>query len=121
MGKRKCISINIKINIISLYKEHLNQNEIAKKLNFSQPMASRANSKFKKDGNCVSKRSYKKRNRKTTVRSDRKLRKIVNDGRFNNLAEITNEWKNASGVNVLTRTTLRRLNEMGYHCRVPKT
>ena len=45
---------------------------------------------------------------------------MVKKTRFNNLSEITKEWKKISGIDVSSKTTLRRLNEMGYHSRTAK-
>jgi hypothetical protein len=44
----------------------------------------------------------------------------VNNGRYKTVSEITETWKNISGVSISPTTTLRRLGEMGYKSKNAK-
>ena len=56
----------------------------------------------------------------TTEREDRSLERIVRSNRFNNLVEIIRECQD-HGVTVSKATIHHRLQEMGYHSRIPVT
>lgn len=59
------------------------------------------------------------RRRCTSKRDDRGLQRIIKQKRFKNLAEIQKEW-NEAGATASRTTTFRRIQEMGYNCRVPQ-
>ncbi|CAJ0968798.1 unnamed protein product [Ranitomeya imitator] len=59
------------------------------------------------------------RKRCTTRRGDRTLRKIVEKNRFQTLGNLRKQWTE-SGVETSRATVHRRVQEMGYRCRIPQ-
>ncbi|CAJ0931453.1 unnamed protein product [Ranitomeya imitator] len=59
------------------------------------------------------------RKRCTTRRGDRTLRKIVEKDRFQTLGNLRKQWTE-SGVETSRATVHRRVQEMGYRCRIPQ-
>ncbi|KAI2667973.1 hypothetical protein H4Q32_004596 [Labeo rohita] len=59
------------------------------------------------------------RKRCTTRRGDRTLRKIVEKDRFQTLGDLRKQWTE-SGVETSRATVYRRVQEMGYRCRIPQ-
>ncbi|KAG1927929.1 IS630 family transposase [Pimephales promelas] len=55
----------------------------------------------------------------TTRRDDRTLRKIVEKDRFQTLGDLRKQWTE-SGVETSRATVHRRVQEMGYRCRIPQ-
>ena len=119
MGKKR--DMTTKTIIVAFYKEGMSQTEIANKANCSQGTVSKVIKKYKNIGDtCIATRGYKNRLRKTTPMADKSLRRIVNNGRYKTVSEITETWKNISGVSISPTTTLRRLGEMGYKSKNTK-
>ncbi|KAI2648037.1 Transposable element Tcb1 transposase [Labeo rohita] len=59
------------------------------------------------------------RKRCTTRRGDRTLRKTVEKDRFQTLGDLRKQWTE-SGVETSRATMYRRVQEMGYRCRIPQ-
>uniref|UniRef100_A0AAY4AAU1 Transposase Tc1-like domain-containing protein n=1 Tax=Denticeps clupeoides TaxID=299321 RepID=A0AAY4AAU1_9TELE len=55
----------------------------------------------------------------TTRSGDRTLRKIVEKDRFQTLGDLRKQWTE-SGVETSRATVHRRVQEMGYRCRIPQ-
>ncbi len=54
----------------------------------------------------------------TSNRDNRTLERIVKQNRFKNVGEIHQEWT-AAGVSASRTTTHRRMQDMGFSCRIP--
>lgn len=118
MGKKKDISTVNKGIIVALHEEGFSQSVIAEKIKSCQATVSNVIKQYKQVGKaCIAPREYKERSRKTTPRTDKHLRKIIQKGRSKTVGEITEAWKNDSKINISRSTTIRRLKEMGYECK----
>ena len=112
MGKASDLTLVQKTIIETLYKERKKQKDIASRAGSLQSPVS----KFL-HGKAIGR---KKCDRKlaTTERDDRSLERIIRSNRFNNLIEITRYCQD-HGVTVSRAPIHHRLQEMGYHSRIP--
>ncbi|XP_076836103.1 uncharacterized protein LOC143481831 [Brachyhypopomus gauderio] len=112
MGKTADLTDVQKALIDMLHKEGKPQKAIAKEAGCSQSAVSK-HINGKKSG-----REKCGRKRCTSNRDNRSLENIVKKRPFKNLGEIHKEWT-AAGVSASRATTHRRIQDMGYNCRVP--
>ncbi|CAM4579088.1 unnamed protein product [Leuciscus chuanchicus] len=89
------------------------QKEISERIGCSQSAVSRHLS-----GKSVGRKKCGKK-RCTTRRGDRTMRKIVEKDRFQTLGDLRKQWTE-SGVETSRATVHRRVQEMGYRCRIPQ-
>ncbi len=110
MGKTSDLTVVQKTIIDTLHKEGNPQTLIAKEAGCSQSVVSKhVNRKLSGRKKCG-------RKRRTTIRENRSLMRIVKQNWFKNLGELHKEWTEA-GVNASRATTHRRVKEFGYSCR----
>ncbi|CAM4656440.1 unnamed protein product [Leuciscus chuanchicus] len=113
MGKTADLTAVQKAIIDTLKQEGKTQKEISERIGCSQSAVSRHLS-----GKSVGRKKCGKK-RCTTRRGDRTLRKIVDKDRFQTLEDLRKQWTE-SGVETSRATVHRRVQEMGYRCRIPK-
>ncbi|CAJ0928188.1 unnamed protein product [Ranitomeya imitator] len=113
MGKTSDLTDVKKAIIDTLKQEGKTQKEISQQIGCSQSAVSRhLNGKSVGRKQCGRKRC-------TTRRGDRTLRKIVEKDRFQTLGNLRKQWTE-SGVETSRATMHRRVQEMGYRCRIPQ-
>ena len=113
MGKTADLTAVQKAIIDTLKQEGKTQKDISERIGCSQSAVSRHLS-----GKSVGRKKCG-RKRCTTRRGDRTLRKIVEKGRFQTLGDLRKQWTE-SGVETSRATVHRRVQEMGYRCRIPQ-
>ncbi len=100
------------MTIDTLHKEGKTQKVIAKEAGCSQSSVSKhINSEAKGRKRCGRKKC-------TSNRDNRTLERIVKQNPFKNVGEIHKEWT-AAGVRASRTTTHRRMQDMGFNCRIP--
>ncbi|CAJ0952623.1 unnamed protein product [Ranitomeya imitator] len=113
MGKTSDLTDVKKAIIDTLKQEGKTQKEISQQIGCSQSAVSRhLNGKSVGRKQCGRKRC-------TMRRGDRTLRKIVEKDRFQTLGNLRKQWTE-SGVETSRATVHRRVQEMGYRCRIPQ-
>ncbi len=96
----------------TLHKEGKTQKLIAKEASCSQSSVSKhINREAKGRKRCGRKKC-------TSNRDNRTLERIVKQNPFKNVGEIHKEWT-AAGVSASRTTTHRRMQDMGFSCRIP--
>lgn len=113
MGKTADLTDVQKTVIDTLHKEGKPQKVIAKEAGCSQSAVS------KHIHRKLSGRKKCGRKRCTSNRDNRSLERIVKQNPFKNLGELHKEWTEA-GVSASRATTHRRIQDMGYKCRIPR-
>ncbi|CAJ0965111.1 unnamed protein product [Ranitomeya imitator] len=114
MGKTSDLTDVKKAIIDTLKQEGKTQKEISQQIGCSQSAVSRhLNGKSVGRKQCGRKCC-------TTRRGDRTLRKIVEKDRFQTLGNLRKQWTE-SGVETSRATVHRRVQEMGYRCRIPQS
>ncbi|KAL0148351.1 hypothetical protein M9458_056331 [Cirrhinus mrigala] len=113
MGKTADLTAIQKAIIDTLKQEGKTQKEISERIGCSQSAVSRHLS-----GKSVGRKKCG-RKRCTTRRGDRTLRKIVEKDRFQTLGDLRKQWTE-SGVETSRATVYRRVQEIGYRCRIPQ-
>ncbi len=112
MGKTADLTVVQKTTIDTLHKEGKTQKVIAKEAGCSQSSVSKhINRKAKGRKRCGRKKC-------TSNRDNRTLERIVKQNPFKNVGEIHKEWT-AAGVSASRTTTHRRMQDMGFSCRIP--
>ncbi len=112
MGKTADLTVVQKTSIDTLHKEGKTQKVIAKEAGCSQISVSKhINREAKGRKRCG-------RNKCTSNRDNRTLERIVKQNPFKNVGEIHKEWT-AAGVSASRTTTHRRMQDMGFSCRIP--
>ena len=99
--------------IDTLKQEGKTQKEISERIGCSQSAVSRHLS-----GKSVGRKKCGKKCC-TTRRGDRTLKKIVEKDRFQTLGDLRKQWTE-SGVETSRATVHRRVQGMGYRCRIPQ-
>uniref|UniRef100_A0AAY5K410 Transposase Tc1-like domain-containing protein n=1 Tax=Esox lucius TaxID=8010 RepID=A0AAY5K410_ESOLU len=112
MGKTADLKAVQKKTIDTLHKEGKTQKLIAKEAGCSQSSVSKHINREAKGG----KRCGRKKC--TSNRDNRTLERIVKQNPFKNVGEIHKEWT-AAGVSASRTTTHRRMQDMGFSCRIP--
>ncbi len=112
MGKTADLTVVQKTSIDTLHKEGKTQKVIAKESGCSQSSVSKHINRGAK--------GRKRCGRKTCTsnRDNRTLERIVKQNPFKNVGEIHKEWT-AAGVSASRTTTHRRMQDMGFSCRIP--
>ncbi len=120
MGKTADVTVVQKTTIDTLHKEGKTQKVIAKEADCSQNSVSKhinREAKGRKSGRkTFSGRCGRKKC--TSNRDNRTLERIVKQNPFKNVGEIHKEWT-AAGVSASRTTTHRRMQDMGFSCRIP--
>ncbi len=112
MGKTADLRVVQKTTIDTLHKEGKTQKVIAKEAGCSQSSVSKhINREAKGRKRCGRKKC-------TSNRYNRTLEKIVKQNPLKNVGEIHKEWT-AAGVSASRTTTHRRMQDMGFSCRIP--
>ncbi len=112
MGKTADLTVVQKTTIDTLHKEGKTQKVIAKEVGCSQSSVSKhINREAKGRKRCGRKKC-------TSNRDNRTLERIVKQNPFKNVGEIHKEWT-AAGVSASRTTTHRRMQDMGFSCRIP--
>ncbi len=112
MGKTADLTVVQKTTIDTLHKEGKTQKVIAKEAGCSQSSVSKhINREAKWRKRCGRKKC-------TSNRDNRTLERIVKQNPFKNVGEIHKEWT-AAGVSASRTTTHRRMQDMGFSCRIP--
>uniref|UniRef100_A0A9J8CAJ3 Transposase Tc1-like domain-containing protein n=1 Tax=Cyprinus carpio carpio TaxID=630221 RepID=A0A9J8CAJ3_CYPCA len=108
----KAFAVVQKTTIDTLHKEGKTQKVIAKEAGCSQRSVSKhINREAKGRKRCGRKKC-------TSNRDNRTLERIVKQNPFKNVGEIHKEWT-AAGVSASRTTTHRRMQDMGFSCRIP--
>ncbi len=111
MGKTADLTVVQKTTIDTLHKEGKTQKFIAKEAGCSQSSVSKhINREAKGRKRCGRKKC-------TSNRDNRTLERIVKQNPFKNVGEIHKEWT-AAGVSASRTTTHRRMQDMGFSCRI---
>ncbi len=111
MGKTADLTVVQKTTIDTLHKEGKTQKVIAKEAGCSQSSVSKhINREAKGRKRCGRKKC-------TSNRDNRTLERIVKQNPFKNVGEIHKEWT-AAGVSASRTTTHRRMQDMGFSCRI---
>ncbi len=112
MGKTADLTVVQKTTIDTLHKEGKTQKVIAKEAGCSQSSVSKhINREAKGRKRCGTKKC-------TSNRDNRTLERIVKQNPLKNVGEIHKEWT-AAGVSASRTTTHRRMQDMGFSCRIP--
>ncbi len=112
MGKTADLTVVQKTTIDTLHKEGKTQKVIAKEAGCSQSSVSKhINREAKGRKRCGRKKC-------TSNRDNRTLERIVKQNPFKNVGEIHKECT-AAGVSASRTTTHRRMQDMGFSCRIP--
>ncbi len=112
MGKTAELTVVQKTTIDTLHEEGKTQKVIAKEAGCSQSSVSKhINREAKGRKRCGRKKC-------TSNRDNRTLERIVKQNPFKNVGEIHKEWT-AAGVSASRTTTHRRMQDMGFSCRIP--
>ncbi len=112
MGKTADLTVVQKTTIDILHKEGKTQKVIAKEAGCSQSSVSKhINREAKGRKRCGRKKCISNRDNCT-------LERIVKQNPFKNVEEIHKEWT-AAGVSASRTTTHRRMQYMGFSCRIP--
>ncbi len=112
MGKIADLTVVQKMTIDTLHKEGKTQNVIAKEAGCSQSSVSKhINREAKGRKRCGRKKC-------TSNRDNRTLERIVKQNPFKNMGEIHKEWT-AAEVSSSRTTMHRRMQDMGFSCRIP--
>ncbi len=112
MGKTADLTVVQKTTIDTLHKEGKTQKVIAKDSGCSQSSVSKhINREAKGRKRCGRKKC-------TSNRDNRTLERIVKQNPFKNVGDIHKEWT-AAGVSASRTTTHRRMQDMGFSCRIP--
>ncbi len=112
MGKTADLTVVQKMTIDTLHKEGKTQKVIAKEAGCSQSSVPKhINREAKGRKRCGRKKC-------TSNRDNRTLERIVKQNPFKNVGEIHKEWT-AAGVSASRTTTHRRMQDMGFSCRIP--
>ncbi|KAI2664915.1 Transposable element Tc1 transposase [Labeo rohita] len=112
IGKTADLTVVQKTTIDTLHKEGKTQKVIAKEAGFSQSSVSKhINREAKGRKRCGRKKC-------TSNRDNRTLERTVKQNPFKNVGEIHKEWT-AAGVSASRTTTHRRMQDMGFSCRIP--
>ncbi len=112
MGKTADMTVVQKTTIDTLHKEGKTQKVIAKEAGCSQSSVSKhINREVKGRKRCGRKKC-------TSNRDNRTLERIVKQNPFKNVGEIHKECS-AAGVSDSRTTTHRRMQDMGFSCRIP--
>ncbi len=112
MGKTADLTVVQKTTIDTLHKEGKTQKVIAKEAGCSQSSVSKhINREAKGRKRCDRKKC-------TSNRDNHTLERIVKQNPFKNVGEIHKEWT-AAGVSASRTTTHRRIQDMGFSCRIP--
>ncbi len=112
MGKTADLTVVQKTTIDTLHKEGKTQKVIAKEAGCSQSSVSKHINRGAKG------RKRCGRKKCTSNRDNRTLERIVKQNPFKNVGEIHKEWT-AAGVSASRTTTHRRMQDMGFSCRIP--
>ncbi len=112
MEKTADLTVVQKMTIDTLHKEGKPQKVIAKEAGCSQSSVSKhINREAKGRKRCGGKKC-------TSNRDNRTLERIVKQNPLKNVGEIHKEWT-AAGVSASRTTTHRRMQDMGFSCRIP--
>ncbi len=112
MGKTADLTVVQKTTIDTLHKEGKTQKVIAKEAGCSQSSVSKhINREAKGRKRCGRKKC-------TSNTDNRTLERIVKQNPFKNVGEIYKEWT-AAGISASRTTTHRRMQDMGFSCRIP--
>uniref|UniRef100_A0A9J8AWR4 Transposase Tc1-like domain-containing protein n=1 Tax=Cyprinus carpio carpio TaxID=630221 RepID=A0A9J8AWR4_CYPCA len=112
MGKTADLTVVQKTTIDTLHKEGKTQKVIAKEAGCSQSSVSKhINREAKGRKRCGRKKC-------TSNRDNHTLERIVKQNPFKNVGKIHKEWT-AAGVSASRTTTHRRMQDMGFSCRIP--
>ncbi len=112
MGNTADLTVVQKTTVDTLHKEGKTQKVIAKEAGCSQSSVSKhINREAKGRKRCGRKKC-------TSNRDNRTLERIVKPNPFKNVGEIHKEWT-AAGVSASRTTTHRRMQDMGFSCRIP--
>ena len=112
MGKTADLTVVQKTTIDTLHNEGKTQKVIAKEAGCSQSSVSKQINRAAKG------RKRCGRKQCTSNRDNRTLDRIVKQSPFKNVGEIHKEWT-AAGVSASRTTTHRRMQDMGFSCRIP--
>ncbi len=112
MGKTADLTVVQKMTIDTLHKEGKTQKVIAKEAGCSQSSVSKHINREEKG------RKRCGRKKCTSNRDNRTLERIVKQNPFINVGEIHKEWT-AAGFSASRNTTHRRMQDMGFSCRIP--
>ncbi len=112
MKKTADLTVVQKTTIDTLHKEGKTQKVIAKEDGCSQSSVSKHINREAKG------RKICGRKKCTSNRDNRTLERIVKQNPFKNVGEIHKEWT-AAGVSASRTTTHRRMQDMGFSCRIP--
>ncbi len=111
MGKTADLTAVQKTTIDTLHKEGKTQRSLQKRLAVHRALC---------PSTLIERPKGRKRCRKkcTSNRDNRTLERIVKQNPFKNVGEIHKEWT-AAGVSASRTTTHRRMQDMGFSCRIP--
>ena len=112
MGKTADLTVVQKTTIDTLHKEGKTQKVIAKEAGCSQSSVPKQINRAAKG------RKRCGRKQCTSNRDNRTLERIVKQSPFKNVGEIHKEWT-AAGVSASRTTMHRRMQDMGFSCRIP--
>ncbi len=111
MGKTADLTVVQKTTIDTLHKEGKTQKVIAKEAVHRALCPSTLIERRREGKDVVEKKC-------TSRRDNRTLERIVKQNPFKNVGEIHKEWT-AAGVSASRTTTHRRMQDMGFSCRIP--
>ncbi len=111
MGKTADLTVVQKTTIDSLHKEGKTQKIIAKEASCSQSSVSKHINREAKGRKICGRKNC------TSNRDNRTLERILKQNPFKNVGEIHKEWT-AAGVSASRTTTHRRMQDIGFSCRI---
>lgn len=112
------LTLEQKTMIVTLHKEKVSKREIARRIKCSDWTVRSVIKKYGETGS-VERKKGSGRKRKTSSRSDAHLKFLSLSDRFQNAAELREEWNKSLPQPCSLRTVETRLNEMGLMSRTP--
>ncbi len=112
MGKTADLTVVQKMTIDTLHKEGKTQKVLQKRLAVHRALCPSTLIERRREGKDVVEKKC------TSNRDNRTLERIVKQNPFKNVGEIHKEWT-AAGVSASITTTHRRMQDMGFSCRIP--
>lgn len=106
--------------ILALRQENLSVREIAKRINFSYVTVHKFLKKYERSGSIDRKQGTGKRNKKTSEREDRVLKKLSLKNRKATSKELSSTLNENFNIEISDRTVRRRLQGLGLHGRRPR-
>lgn len=119
MGRGRDLTAEQRRTMISMRQAGVTVNRIAIQMNISRRTVSRVWRRFIQTGSCA-RRARSGRPKKTTLREDRMLKRVVQQQRFMSLGTVNRVWNDRIGKVVSQSTARRRIHSGSLYSRVAR-